>query len=36
MDEIIDVVARKLGIPRDKLEREAIELWLRHKLILMK
>jgi len=35
MARVIDVVARRLGISPEKLEREAVEVWLRRKLALV-
>jgi len=35
MARVIDTVARRLGIPPEKLEREAVEVWLRRKLALV-
>jgi len=35
MVSIIEKVARCLGIPPEELEREAIELWFKHKLALV-
>jgi len=35
MVSIIEKVARRLGIPPEELEREAIELWFKHKLALV-
>ncbi len=35
MSSIVEVVAKHLGIPREKLEREAIEVWLRRRLALI-
>jgi len=35
MAGVIEVVARRLGIPPEKLEREALEVWLRRRLALV-
>ncbi len=35
MARIVDMVAHRLGIPPEKLEREAIEMWIRHRLALI-
>jgi len=35
MARVVDIVARRLGIPPEKLEREAIEIWLRRRLALV-
>jgi len=35
MARVVDIVARRLGIPPEKLEHEAVEIWLRRKLALV-
>ena len=35
MARVVDVVARRLGISPEKLEREAVEVWLRRRLALI-
>jgi len=35
MARIIDIVARRLGISPEKLEREAVKVWLRRRLALV-
>ncbi len=35
MSSIVEVVAKRLGIPREKLEREAVGVWLRRRLTLV-
>jgi len=35
MAKVIDTVARQLGISPERLEREAVELWLRRRLALV-
>ena len=35
MARIVDVVARRLGISPERLEREAVEVWLRRRLALV-
>jgi len=35
MARVVDIVARRLGISPERLEREAVEVWLRRKLALV-
>ncbi len=35
MARVVDIVARRLGIPPERLEREAVEVWLRRRLALV-
>ena len=35
MARVVDVVARRLGISPERLEREAVEVWLRRRLALV-
>ncbi len=35
MARVIEIVAQRLGIPPEKLEREAVEVWLRRRLVLV-
>ncbi len=35
MARVVDIVAHRLGIPPEKLEREAVEIWLKRRLALV-
>ena len=35
MSGLIESVARRLGVPRERVEREAVEAWLRRRLLLL-